>query len=168
MNVFHLVPEDKHLKNATSLEDDDYALNDEMMEKYRRSRITMRQGQILPRSKMFCKNVSIFDVSGRKVTWGDIGPDDVKFMFGVYYLLSEHTSFLSPITSAVKGWSFRSGDPFSESRCRQFLPDFEPVQFEIETIKSYAIARIVDGRIQSSRSLFNSNYCPAVVFFPLE
>ena len=73
MDVFATVPEDESLKDAGSFADDGYVLNDEMLEKYRRTRITMRRGQILPRSKMFCKNASIFDVSGRKIIWGDIG-----------------------------------------------------------------------------------------------
>lgn len=60
-----LVPEDKHLKNATSLEDDEYAFSDEMMEKCGRSRVTMRQGQILPKlphlqESCFMDNVSSF------------------------------------------------------------------------------------------------------------
>lgn len=164
MNVFALVPEDENLKEIASFKDDRYILDDEMRARYMRSKITMRPGQILPRSRMFCKNVSIFDVTGRKLIWGDIGPDDVRAMYGVYYVLSEHTSFWSPIGEDVKGWDFRSEDPFSKSACRQFLPDFEPVQFDIESVKTYAIARIVNGEIQSSRLLFDRNYQPALIF----
>jgi hypothetical protein len=166
MDVFASVPEDESLKDAESFVDDGYTLDDEMIEKYRRTRITMRQGQILPRNKMFCKNASIFDVTGRKLIWGDIGPDDVKEMYGVFYLLSEHSSFWNPAEKDVEGWSLRSDDPFSVSVCRQFLPDLEPIQFRIETVKRFAVGRIVDGKIQSSRNLFLRNYQPAVIFFP--
>lgn len=166
MDVFKIVPEDESLKDTGSFVDDGYELDEEMLQKYRRSNITMRLGQILPRSRMFCKNASIFDVTGRKLIWGDIGPDDVRQMFGVYYILSEHSSFWSPVQKDVSRWSLRSDDPFSESLCRQFLPDFEPVQFKIETVKRFAVARIVDGKIQSSRELFSGNYQPTVIFFP--
>jgi hypothetical protein len=168
MDVFVMVPEDESLKNAVSFVDDGYVIDEEMLQKYRRSRITMRQGQILPRSKMFCKNASIFDVSGRKLVWGDIGLDDVREMYGVYYILTEHTSFWSPAEQDVNGWSRRSDDPFSKSSCRQFLPELEPIQFKIETIKRFAIARIVDCKIQSSRKLYSANYQPAIIFFPPE
>jgi hypothetical protein len=170
MDVFAIVPEDESLKDVGSFLNDGYVLDDEMRQKYRRSRITMRQGQILPRSRMFCKNSSVFDVTGRKLIWGDIGPDDVKEMFGVYYILSEHSSFWSPVEKddISTRWSPRSDDSFSVSLCRQFLPDFEPVQFKIETVKRFAVARVVDGKIQSSRKLFSSNYQPAVIFFPEE
>ena len=151
MDVFATVPEDESLKDTESFVDDGYVLDDEMLEKYRRARITMCQGQILPRNKMFCKNASVFDVSGRKLVWGDIGGDDVKEMYGVYYILSEHSSFWSPVVQDVNDWSRRSDDPFSESLCRQFLPKLEPVRFKIETVKRFAIARIIDGKIQSSR-----------------
>ena len=46
---------------------------------------------------------------------------------------------------------------------RQFLPEFEPIQFKIETVKRFAVARIVDGQIQSSRKLFSRNYQPAII-----
>ena len=166
MDVFAIVPEDESLKDAVSFVDDGYVLDEEMLQKYRRSRITMRQGQILPRSRMFCKNASVFDVSGRKLIWGDIGPEDVKQMFGVHYIMSEHASFWKPVEKDVTRWTPRSDDPFSESLCRQFLPDFEAIQFKIETVKRFAVARIVDGKIQSSRELFSSNYQPAIIFFP--
>jgi hypothetical protein len=170
MDVFAVVPEDESLKDAGSFLNDGYVLDDEMLQKYRRSRITMRQGQILPRSRMFCKNSSVFDVTGRKLIWGDIGPDDVKQMYGVYYILSEHASFWNPVEKDVTStrWSRRSDDPFSESLCRQFLPDFEPVQFKVSTVKRFALAWIIDGKIQSSRKLFSSNYQPTVIFFPEE
>jgi hypothetical protein len=126
----------------------------------------MRQGQILPRGRMFCKNASVFDVTGRKLVWGDIGPDDVKEMYGVFYLLSEHSSYWNPVERDVITWGPRSDDPFSESLFRNLLPNFEPIQFRIETVKRFAIARIVDGEIQSSRQLFSNNYQPAVIFFP--
>jgi hypothetical protein len=166
MDVFAIVPEDESLKDAVSFVDDGYVLDEEMLQKYRRSRIPTRQGQILPRSRMFCKNASVFDVSGRKLIWGDIGPDDVKQMFGVYYIMSEHSSFWNPVEEDVTRWTPRSDDPFSESLSRQFLPEFEPIQFKIETVKSFAVARIVDGQIQSSRKLFSRNYQPAIIFYP--
>ena len=168
MDVFAIVPEDEGLKEALSFVDDGYVLDDEMLERYRRSRITIHQGQILPRSRMFCKNASVFDVTGGKLIWGDIGPDDVKQMFGVYYILSEHASFWNPVEKDATStrWTLRSDDPFSESLCRQFLPDIEPVQFKIETVKRFAVARIVDKKIQSSRELYSGNYQPAIIFFP--
>jgi len=166
MDVFTLVPQDESLKNAESFLDDGYELNEEMLQKYRCSRITMRKGQILSRSRMFCKNVSVFDLSGKKLVWGDIGPDDVKQMFGVYYLMSEHASFWTPVEKDVTRWTPRSNDPFSQSPYQQFLPELEPIAFKIETIKRFAVARIVDGKIQSSRELFSRNYQPAIIFFP--
>jgi hypothetical protein len=165
MDAFAIVTEEESLKDATSFSDDGYLLDDEMLEKYRHSRITMRQGQILPPSRMFVKNASIFDLSGKKLVWGDIGAADVKEMYGVYYILSEHASFWSPVEKDVTRWSPRSDDPFSQSSYRQLLPDAEPIQFNISTVKRYAIARIYDGKIQSSRKLFSNNYQPAVIFF---
>ena len=97
MDVFKIVPENESLKDAESFVDDGYELDSIMLMKYQRTRITMRQGQILPRSRMYCKNASVFDLSGRKIIWGDIGPDDVKQMFGVYYIMSEHASFWNPV-----------------------------------------------------------------------
>ena len=166
MDPFVIVPEDENLKDAVSFVDDGFVLDADMLKKYQRSRITMRQGQLLPRNRMFIKNASVFDVSGRKLTWGDIGPADVVEMFGVYYLLSEHTSFWSPVERDVTIWSPRSDDPFSLSLCRQLLPDLKPIQFQVETIKRFAVGRIVDGKIQSSRELFSRNYQPAIIFFP--
>jgi hypothetical protein len=113
---------------------------------------------------MFCKNASIFDLAGRQLVWDDVGPDDVKAMHGVYYILSEHTSFWSPIDKDVKGWTLKGDDPPSKSACRQFLPDFEPIRITIESVKAYAIARVVDGKIQSSKLLFNRNYQPTIIF----
>ena len=168
MDVFKIVPEDASLKDAESFANDGYALDSLMLKKYRLTRITMSQGQILPRSRMFCKNSSVFDLFGRKIIWGDIGPDCVRQMFGVYYILSEHTSFWNPVEKNAARWSPRSDDPFSQSRYRQFLPDAEPVEFRITTVKRYAIARISDGKIQSSRKLLSSNYQPAIIFFPAQ
>jgi hypothetical protein len=165
MDVFTIIQEDESLKDAESFVTDGYVLDTEMLQKYRRSSITMRQGQILPRNKMFCKNASIFDISGIKIIWGDLGPDDVKNMYGVYYVMSEHSSFWSPVQKDVTMWSPRSDDPFSSSLHRQYLPASEPIQWKITTVKRYAIARIFDGKIQSSRKLFSSNYQPAVIFF---
>jgi hypothetical protein len=87
-------------------------------------------------------------------------------MYGVFYLLSEHSSYWNPVERDVITWGPRSDDPFSESLFRNLLPNFEPIQFRIETVKRFAIARIVDGEIQSSRQLFSNNYQPAVIFFP--
>ena len=168
MDVFKIVAEDESLKDAESFVNDGYVLDTLMLKKYRRTRITMRQGQILPRSSMFCKNASVFDLSGRKIIWGDIGPDDVKQMVGVYYIMSEHTSFWNPVEKDATSWSPRSDDTFSQSSYRQFLPDVEPVQFKITTVKKYAVARIFDGKIQSTRNIFSNNYSPTVIFFPSE
>ena len=168
MDVFTIIQEDESLKDAESFANDGYVLDTEMLQKYLRSSITMRQGQILPRNKMFCKNASIFDIGGIKIIWGDLGPDDVKNMYGVYYVMSEHSSFWSPVQKDVTMWSPRSDDPFSSSLHRQFLPDSEPVQFKITTVKRYAIARIVDGKIQSSKRLYSANYQPVVIFFPAQ
>jgi len=141
-----------------SFENDGFELTPEMGEKYKQTRITIQNGQIRSHLEYFCKNASIFDVTGTKIVWGDITPKDVEGMLGVYYILSEHKSFWRPDENAVKGWDFRSKDPNSLSPFRELLPDFEPVVFDIRYVKTNAIARILDGEIQTSEDLISAHY----------
>jgi hypothetical protein len=119
-------------ENITSFENDDYELTREMIERYERSKIKIAKGQIKYGDNRFCKNASIFDVAGNKITWGDIAADDVDEMKGVYYILSEYKSY----------WDFR-----------KVLPSLELVMMNIDYIRKNAIARIVDGKIETNDNL---------------
>lgn len=141
-----------------SFEDDGYELTPEMRTKYSKSIIGVKNGQMRRIDECFCKNGSIFDVTGTKLTWGNIAPKDVTQMLGVYYILSEYKSFWKPDEEAVKGWNFRSEDPNSRSPFRDLLPNFEPVVFDPKYVKRNAIARIVDGEIQTSEELISAHY----------
>jgi len=110
---------------------DNYSLTLEMQAKYLESRMGVIDGQVRERDEYFCKNASIFDLTGKKLAWGDITPQDVAEMRGVYYILSEYRSY----------WD------------RHEEADFTP-----EYVKKNAIARIVDGQIQTSRTLIFRNY----------
>lgn len=142
----------------TSFKDDEFTLTPEMIEKYKNSKISIQNGQIRSYSRYFCKNGSIFDVTGLKIVWGDIAPEDVKDMLGVYYILSEHKSFWKPDETAIKKSYFRRDDPNSKSPFRDLLPDFEPAVFDPSYVKTHAIARIVDGEIQTSKNLICVHY----------
>lgn len=142
----------------TSFENDGFELTPQMRAKYLESIIGIMNGQTRSRERYFCKNASIFDVTGTKLAWGDIAPADVVNMLGVYYILSEHKSFWKPDEEAVKGWKFRSEDPNSRSPFRDLLPDFEPQIFDITYVKKSAIARILDGQIETSHDLIFKNY----------
>ncbi len=141
-----------------SFENDSYTLDDKMIEKYKNSKIGIVNGQMRGSDERFCKNTSVFDVTGRKLVWGDIAPGDVEGMLGVYYLLSEHKSFWDPDKVAVKNWGPRSEDPYSLSPFRNLLPTFEPVIFDIAYVKKNAFARIVDGRIETSKEIISNRY----------
>jgi len=140
-----------------TFENDGYILDEEMNKKYSRSRIKIRNGQVRDGREFFWKNLSVFDVRGMKLAWGDIAPRDVDEMFGAYYLLSEYKSFWSPDDEFVKGWGQRSVDPNSLSQFNGWMPDFEPVVFDIIYVKRNALARILDGQIQSSEDLIRRN-----------
>lgn len=135
-----------------------YRLNAKMAEEYKNSVIGVTNGQLRSSEERFCKNASIFDVTGTKIAWGDVAPLDVKLMKGVYYILSEHRSFWHPSENRVKGWSFRKRDPNSRSPFQHLLSDFEAVVFDPSYVRRNAIARIVDGEIQTSRELIYRNH----------
>ena len=141
-----------------SFENDGFELTPDMRGKYLESIIGVTNGQMRARDKYFCKNASIFDVTGTKLVWGDVAPKDVEQMLGVYYILSEHKSFWKPEEEAVKGWEFRSKDPKSKSPFIDLLPDFEPVVIDLRYVKKNAIARIVDGKIETSDNLISLHY----------
>jgi len=119
-------------ENITSFENDKYELNEEMKEKYSKSKIKISSQQLIIKDKRFCKNASIFDVTGLKIAWGDIALEYVNEMFGIYYVLSEYKSY----------WDFRN-----------VLPNMEPIAMNMNYIKKNAIARIVDGKIESNDNL---------------
>jgi len=130
----------KFLDNLpTSFEDDNFILTSEMTEKYKKSRIKMEKGQVKPRKQRFCKNASIFDITGKKITWGDIAPEDVNEMMGVYYILSEEKSL----------WNKNE----IKENSRDHSPDLEGFVFNIDYIKRKAFARIIDGEIQTNETL---------------
>ena len=141
-----------------SFENDGYELTQEMVAKYLESIIEVTNGQIRKIDEYFCRNGSIFDVTGTKLAWGDIAPRDVAKMLGVYYILTEHKSYWEPDGEAAKGWTLRSEDPNSRSPFRDLLPDLEPAVFDPRYVKRNAIARIVDGEIQTSRDLIHAHY----------
>ena len=141
-----------------SFKNDGYELTPEMRAKYLESIIGVTNGQMRGRDEYFCKNGSIFDVTGTKLAWGDIAPRDVTQMLGVYYILSEHKSYWKLDEESVKGWNFRSDDSNSRSPFRDSLPDFELIVFDPKYVKRSAIARIVDGQIQTSRYLIIAHY----------
>lgn len=126
-----------------SFENDGFELSLEMITKYLESKIGIKNGQIRNRDKYFCKNGSIFDVTGTKLAWGDITPRDVEQMLGVYYILSEHKSYFKPDENAVKGWDFRSNDPNSRSPFRDLLPDFEPIVLDINYVKKMPLQELL-------------------------
>lgn len=143
--------------------DDGYTLTPEMIGKYKASNETIphRGALIRERSFRLFKNVSIFDVTGYKVTWADIAPFSVEKMLGVYYLLSEHKSFWNIPKEVVKVHKIRgSGEnPFEDfSPFEEFLPKWEASYIDVNYMKRAAIARIVDGEIQTSRTLISLNY----------
>jgi len=139
--------------------DDRYTLNEGMAAKYRFAKEAIPpRGNLRPRETMIFKNASIFDVAGTKITWGDIAPEDVRMMLGVYYILSEHKSFWHPPENAVIRFGSTSDDPNSQSPFRDLLPGKEPMIMDIRYIKASAIARIVDGEIHTSRKLLMRNY----------
>ena len=119
-------------ENILSFENDGYELTEEMKEKYQKSKIKISNQQLISNDKRFCKNASIFDVTGLKIAWGDIAPEYVNEMFGIYYVLSEYKSL----------WDFR-----------KMLPNMEPIAIDINYIKKNAIARIVEGKIETNDNL---------------
>jgi len=139
--------------------DDRYVMAEGMAAKYRFSKEAIPpRGNLRPRETMLFKNVSIFDITGTKITWGDIAPEDVRMMLGVYYILSEHKSFWNPPENAVIRFGPVSEDPNSRSPFRELLPEKEPMIMSVRYVKANAIARIVDGEIHTSRQLLMSNY----------
>lgn len=122
-------------EDISSFENDEYKFTKEMKKKYLESKIKMSEGQIRYDDNFF-KNTSIFDLAGRKVIWGDIAPEDVDEMKGVYYLLSEYKSF----------WDFRN----SKNK--------NPDALKVKYIKKNAIARIVDGKIETNDNLINLHF----------
>ena len=50
-----------------------FRMDDEMREKYKRSKIGITDGQIRSREQYFCKNASVFDVAGKKNSVGRRG-----------------------------------------------------------------------------------------------
>lgn len=145
-----------------SFVDDGYVLTEEIKEKYRASKEAIPfNGGIWPHFLRLFKNVSIFDVTGLKLTWSDISPMAVEKMLGVYYVLSEYRSFWRIPKNAVKIYKLRGSDPnpFSTfSIFEDLLPQGEATLIDIRYMKSTAIARIVDGEIQTSREIFSRNY----------
>lgn len=141
-----------------TFENDGYELNIEMIERYRNSKMCIENGQMLPRETYFCKNVSIFDLTGTKIFWGDIAPEDVRNMMGIYYILTEHTSYWNPPKSAVKLNQKNNEDINSKSSYRHLLPEREAVALDIDYIKRNAIARINDGAIETSKDLIMLHY----------
>lgn len=141
-----------------SFENDGFEITNEMIEKYRSSKLCIDNGQVLPRQIYFCKNASVFDLTGTKIVWGDIAPEDVKNMMGVYYILTEHTSYWKPPKYAVRLEQKNGEDPNSNSSFRNILPKKEAVAFDMNYIKRNAIARIVDGKIDTSKDLIMLHY----------
>lgn len=150
---------------------DGYTLTPEMIEKYKSSpRAIPPWGRILPSYSRLFKNVTIFDVTGFRVTWADISPADAEKMCGVYYVLSEHKVDRHKLKIAerehqqgVQGdtLSPKETDPSPPiSPFEKFLSEWESiyVYIDIEYMKRNAIARIVDGEIQTSRERFLWNY----------
>lgn len=158
---------------------DGYTLTTEMVEKYKSSpRSRPPWGRILPSHSRLFKNVTIFDVTGFRVTWADISPADAEKMCGVYYLLSEHKVDRDKLKIAgrehqqgVQGdtQTGAQGDTLSPqetdpsppiSPFEKFLSEWESIYayIDIEYMKMNAIARIVDGEIQTSRDRFRRNY----------
>lgn len=140
---------------------DGYTYNEQMRAQYEASApLLPPPGLYLKHQEILFKNVSIFDLTGRKLTWGDIRPEDVLGMKGVYYVLSQHKSFFDvPQDENISPeWDFRSEDQYSESTLRDNLPLTEPARIPLDYIKANAIARIVNGRIHTSRELVFTNY----------
>lgn len=135
---------------------DKYQWNIEMRNKYLESKIKSEPGQILSREKMFCKNASIFDLTGLKIWWGDLCPNDVIYLKGIYYILSEYKSFSNVPKKFIYEIKMNE-DKFSNSPFRQYLP-LEPTILEIKYVKGSAIARINDGKIETNEKLIQNNF----------
>lgn len=153
MGLYDTVPMKADL--PSSFETDGYGLDLEMKLKYQQSKITLRDGQMRDRAQYFCKNASIFDLTGTKLGWGDIAPADVEKMMGVYYILSEMKSYWLVNMLAVNSMK-DSQDPNSISPFRHLLPP-EAINIEISYIKKNAIARIADGKIETNKELILKN-----------
>src|SRR3989338_8260981 len=136
--------------NPSNIVSDGYVMSDEMLDKYKQSTIESPEGQLLPVGRRYRKNASIFDVRGIKIWWGDICPDDVRRLKGVYYVLSQSNSYMSVPEEAIIKWNFlEKKDPNSRSAFRHLLP-VEPTVLDINYVKKKAIARIIDGKMQTS------------------
>ncbi len=140
---------------------DGYTLNPEIIEQYKSSLSAIPPwGRILPSHSRLFKNVTIFDVTGFRVTWADISPADAEKMCGVYYLLSEHKVDRDKLKIAGREHQQKVTDPSPPiSPFEKFLSEWESIYayIDIEYMKMNAIARIVDGEIQTSRDHFLRN-----------
>lgn len=76
-----------------------------------------RNGEKAPRSRYpelvgDCKDVSVFNGNGRKVYWGDLLPEDIEGLKGVYYVLSQMDSFHDVPKFVIKAESMKAADDF--------------------------------------------------------
>lgn len=142
--------------------DDGYILTPDMIEQYKSSsNIIPPWGRILPSSSRLLKNVSLFDVTGYRVTWADISPADVEKMYGVFYVLSEHKATKRDLEALERLHQQKGASqthllsPFEGIFSER---DSNYIYVDLEYMKKNAIARIVDGQIQTSRQRFSQNY----------
>ena len=136
-------------ENILSFENDKYLdkLTEEMKIEYLKSKIKVNE-KTIKRDERFCKNACIFDVTGLKIAWGDISLEKLDEMFGVYYLLSQHKSNYN----IAKDY-FLEGEKFLISPFIKSLDILEPIVMDIKYIKKNAIARIVDGKIETNNNI---------------
>ena len=135
---------------GNNFKDDGFELIPFMTSEYNRSLIKIKNGQLRTSSERFCKNASIFDLNGTKICWGDITPNDVENMCGVYYILSELKSYWMVDKDQIKS-SKKGSNIFDPHRK-------EPTLLTIDYIKKNAIARIVNGKIETNEDLIFQNY----------
>jgi len=154
MGLYDTIEFNEELGN--SFVNDGYGWDIKMRNNYLESKLISDSGQILPRDEMFCKNASIFDLTGTKIWWGDISSKDVKKLKGIYYILSEHKSFWDVPKNFIKDLKMNE-DKFSNSPFRDMLP-LEPTMIDTDYIKSNAIARINNGKIETNKEIISRHY----------
>ena len=106
------------------------------------------EAQIVERHNRLLKNVSLFDVAGRKLWWGDLDAQSIASFQGIYYVLSEGDSFWNvPEHARIEDQAPRP-DPFSRSRYP--MTQREATRLDMGYVRRAALGRIRDGVFESS------------------
>ena len=139
----------KLLENLDDFFIDGFILDKEMKQKYELSPRVVLPAVGIDINR-FSVNSSIYDVSGNCISIGDINVDSVKKLQGVYYILSGNK-----INPKQKKF-IENKTNYKESP--HFNPHHEDFGLNPKYVKASAIARIIDGEIQTSKKLIQKNY----------